>query len=228
MRILLVEDEPEAASMLALGLHEQGYMVDVAPDGEDGLSKARAQGYDLVILDVGLPGRDGFAICRELRQSAMDMPILMLTAREQTRDRITGMDHGADGYITKPFEYAELLARSRALLRRQAFAYREEVQVGDLKIDLRTRRVVRAGTPIELSAKEYSVLEYMALRAGDLVTREDLSEHVWDESLNAFTNLVEVNILRLRRKIDSGHALKLIRTRRGAGYVLSAEPIANA
>ena len=224
MRILLVEDEPEAAGVLAMGLREQGYLVEVAPDGEDGLARARARSFDLVILDVMLPGRDGFLICREMRSSGMEMPILMLTARDTTHDRIAGLDHGADGYITKPFEYGELLARIRALLRRQTSAYREEVQVGDLKIDFRTRGVSRAGKSIELSAKEYSVLEYLALRAGDLVTREDLSEHVWDESLNAFTNLVEVFILRLRRKIDSGHAVKLIRTRRGEGYVLSAEP----
>ena len=222
MRILLVEDEPQAAGMLAMGLGEQRYVVDLASDGEQCLSKARDTKYDLIILDVMLPGSDGFTICRNLRESGLDAPIVMLTARDSLKDRIMGLDHGADDYITKPFEYGELLARIRALLRRQSSPYLEQVQIGDLQIDLRTRCVARSGKTIELSAKEYSVLEYMALRAGDLVTREDLSEHVWDESFNGFTNLVEVYILRLRRKIDSGQRLKLIRTRRGEGYVLSA------
>ena len=199
MRILLVEDEPQAAGMLAMGLGEQGYLVDLASDGEQCLSKARDTKYDLIILDVMLPGSDGFTICRNLRESGLDAPIVMLTARDSLKDRIMGLDHGADDYITKPFEYGELLARIRALLRRQSSPYLEQVRIGDLQIDLRTRCVARSGKTIELSAKEYSVLEYMALRAGDLVTREDLSEHVWDESFNGFTNLVEVYILRLRR-----------------------------
>ncbi len=209
--------------MLALGLREQGYTVDVAPSGEQALVQARDTPYDLVILDLILPGRDGFTVCRELRQSGQKMRILMLTARDALADRVLGLADGADDYLTKPFEYGELLARLRALLRRDAVAYLEEIRVGDLKLDLRARHVQRGGKTIELSAKEYSVLEFMALRAGDLVTREDLSEHVWDESFNAFTNLVEVYMLRLRRKIDTGYPVKLIRTRRGEGYVLSAE-----
>jgi two-component system, OmpR family, copper resistance phosphate regulon response regulator CusR len=223
VRILLVEDEPQAAGMLALGLREQGYAVDMAADGGLALESIRSGPYDLVILDVILPGKDGFSVCRELRASGQNMPILMLTAKDALQDRITGLDYGADDYITKPFEYRELLARVRALLRRRGSAYREEIRVGDLSVDLRTRRVERAGEAVELSAKEYAVLEYMALRADELVTREDLTEHVWDESFNEFSNLVEVYMLRLRRKIDSRHALKLIRTRRGAGYVLSAD-----
>ena len=223
MRILLVEDEPQAAAMLAMGLREQGYTVDLAADGEEALASARAVRYDVLILDIILPGRDGFSVCRELRRSGHDSPILMLTAKDAVQDRVTGLDYGADDYITKPFEYGELLARIRALLRRRDSAYLEEIRVGDLRLDLRGRRVERAGKSVELSSKEYAVLEYMAMRAGELVTREDLSEHVWDESFNSFTNLVEVYMLRLRRKIDSGHALKLIRTRRGEGYVLSAD-----
>jgi two-component system copper resistance phosphate regulon response regulator CusR len=223
LRILLVEDELPAAGMLAMGLREQGYTVDIAGDGEQALAFTRSGRYDLVILDVILPIRDGFSVCRELRRSGYDLPILMLTAKDTVQDRITGLDHGADDYITKPFEYGELLARIRALLRRRDSAYLEEIRVGDLRLDLRARRVERAGKDVELSCKEYAVLEYMALRAGELVTREDLSEHVWDESFNSFTNLVEVYMLRLRRKIDSGHAMKLIRTRRGEGYVLSAD-----
>ena len=223
LRILLVEDELQAAGMLAMGLREQGYTVDIAGDGEQALAFTRSGSYDLVILDVILPIRDGFSVCRELRRSGHDLPILMLTAKDTVQDRVTGLDHGADDYITKPFEYGELLARIRALLRRRDSAYLEEIRVGDLRLDLRARRVERAGKAVELSGKEYAVLEYMALRAGELVTREDLSEHVWDESFNSFTNLVEVYMLRLRRKIDSGHAMKLIRTRRGEGYVLSAD-----
>jgi two-component system copper resistance phosphate regulon response regulator CusR len=224
LRILLVEDEPQAAGMLALGLREQGYAVDIAADGDQALAATPRISYDLVILDVILPGKDGLSVCRELRRSGHDMPILMLTARDTLQDRVTGIDHGADDYITKPFEYGELLARIRALLRRRDSAYLEEIHVGDLRVDLRARLVERGGKPVDLSAKEYAVIEYMALRAGDLVTREDLSEHVWDENFNSFSNLVEVYMLRLRRKIDAGHTLKLIRTRRGEGYVLSADP----
>ena len=224
LRILIVEDEPQAADMLAMGLREQGYAADVAGDGARALELARAAHYDLVILDVILPGKDGFTVCRELRHFGHDMPILMLTARDAVHDRVEGINHGADDYIVKPFEYRELLAHIRALLRRRDAPYHEEIRVGDLRIDLLARKVERAGRPIDLSPKEYSFLEYMALRAGELVTRDDLSEHVWDEDYNAFSNLVEVYILRLRRKIDTGRPLKLIRTRRGEGYMLSADP----
>lgn len=223
LRILLVEDELQAAEALAMGLREQGYTVDIAPGGEQALDMTTACRYDLAILDIMLPGRDGFSVCRELRNRGSDLPVLMLTARDAVHDRITGIDRGADDYVTKPFEYGELLARIRALLRRRNSAYLEEICVGDLRIDLNARRVERAGRAIELSAKEFAVLEYMALHAGELISREDLSEHVWDENFNEFTNLVEVYMLRLRRKIDSGHAVKLIRTRRGEGYVLSAD-----
>jgi two-component system copper resistance phosphate regulon response regulator CusR len=224
VRVLIVEDEPQAAAMLAMGLREQGYQAEIAADGERALTLVRKNGYDLVILDVILPGRNGFSVCRELRQAGYDVPILMLTARDSVQDRVTGIDHGADDYIVKPFEYWELLARIRALLRRRDAPYREEIRVGDLRIDRLTRKVERGGASIDLSPKEYAFLEYMALRAGELVTRDDLSEHVWDEDYNTFTNLVEVYILRLRRKIDSGRAVKLIRTRRGEGYMLSGDP----
>jgi two-component system copper resistance phosphate regulon response regulator CusR len=223
VRILIVEDEPQAAAMLAMGLREQGYQAEIAADGDRALTLVRSNGYDLVILDVILPGRDGFSVCRELRHAGYDVPILMLTARDAVHDRVTGIDRGADDYIVKPFEYWELLARIRALSRRRDAPYREEIRVGDLRIDRLTRKVERGGTSIDLSPKEYAFLEYMALRAGELVTREDLSEHVWDEDYNTFTNLVEVYILRLRRKIDSGRAVKLIRTRRGEGYMLSGD-----
>ncbi len=223
LRILLVEDAPAAAQMLAKGLREQGYSVDVSMDGEDGAFKASVNQYDLIILDVMLPRKDGFSVCRELRASGLSIPILMLTARDTVEDRIAGLDHGADDYLTKPFEYRELLARVRALLRRGPLAYTEVIEVGDLRIDVKARRVTRAGQVIELTAKEYAVLEYLARRRGELVTREDLSEHAWDENFDPFSNLIEVYMLRLRRKIDVGHDVKLLRTRRGEGYVLTAE-----
>ena len=223
MRILLVEDELAAAQMLAKGLREQGYAVDVAEDGEDGAYKAGVNQYDLIVLDVMLPRKDGFSVCREIRASGLSIPILMLTARDAVEDRITGLDHGADDYLTKPFEYRELLARVRALLRRGPTSYTSVIDVGDLHIDVKARRVERAGQAIELTAKEYAVLEYLARRRGELVTREDLSEHAWDENFDPFSNLIEVYMLRLRRKIDAGHDLKLLRTRRGEGYMLTAE-----
>jgi two-component system copper resistance phosphate regulon response regulator CusR len=177
--------------------------------------------YDLIIMDVVLPGKDGFTICRELRGTGSSIPILMLTARDAIEDRIAGLDYGADDYLTKPFEYREVLARVRALLRRGATSYFDVIEVGDLHIDVKARRVMRAGGLIELTAKEYAILEYLARRQEELVTREDLSEHAWDENFDPFSNLIEVYMLRLRRKIDSGHDLKLIRTRRGEGYMLT-------
>lgn len=223
IRILLVEDEQAAAGILAKGLREEGFVVDIAADARSALKLNRKNQYGLMILDVGLPqGQDGMSLCRQVRESGGEIPILMLTARDAVEDRIGGIDAGADDYLTKPFEYGELLARLRAMLRRRA-GYRESITVGDLFIDLRARKIARAGQPIELSGREYALLEYLALRAGELVTREAISEYVWDEDFNAFTNLIEVYILRLRRKIDSGHPVKLIRTRRGEGYVLSAD-----
>lgn len=223
MRILLVEDERAAAQVLAQGLREQGYSVDVAHDGEEGGYKAHIAPYDLFILDVLLPRKDGLALCRDLRKAGDSTPILMLTARDTVEDRIAGLDHGADDYLTKPFEYRELLARIRALLRRGTTQYVDAIDVADLHLDLKSRSVTRAGRPLELTAKEYSVLEYLARRRGELVTREDLSEHAWDENYDPFSNLIEVYVLRLRRKIDAGHDLKLIRTRRGEGYMLTAD-----
>jgi DNA-binding response OmpR family regulator len=223
LRILLVEDEPAAAHMLAKGLREQGYAVDTAADGEDGAYKACINQYDLIILDVLLPLKDGFRVCQELRSSGSSVPILMLTARDAVEDRIAGLDYGADDYVTKPFEYRELLARVRALLRRGREPYVDVIEVADLRIDGKTRTVTRSGKVIELTAKEFAILEYLARRRDELVTREDISEHAWDESFDPFSNLIEVYVLRLRRKIDAGHDLKLLRTRRGEGYVLTSE-----
>ena len=222
MRILLVEDEPSAAQMLAKGLREQCYAVDVATDGEAAVYQAGINDYDLVILDVMLPFKDGFEVCRDLRAEGLTFPILMLTARDAPPDRVAGLDMGADDYLTKPFDFHELLARLRALLRRGPALRPETVEIADLSIDMRARRVKRGGRQIELTAKEYALLEYLARRAGEVVTRAEIAEHVWEENFDPFSNLIEVYVQRLRRKIDEGHAPKLLRTRRGEGYVLAS------
>ena len=221
MRILLVEDEPDAAQMLAKGLREQTYAVDVAADGEAGEYQASVNDYDLIILDCMLPRKDGFVVCREIRAVGSCVPIIMLTARDAVDDRIRGLDTGADDYLTKPFEFHELLARMRALLRRGQVLKSEIIKVADLVIDTRSRIVKRNGRQIEMTAKEYSLIEYLARHTGEVVCRAEISEHVWDESFDPFSNLIEVYVQRLRRKIDEGHLLKLIRTRRGEGYILT-------
>lgn len=223
MRILLVEDEHDAARMLAKGLREQSYAVDTSETGPDGLEKAELNPYDLLILDVMLPGMDGMEMCRRLRRQGSRVPILLLTARGGVTDRISGLDCGADDYLTKPFDFGELLARIRALLRRGTELKDTVLTVGDLSVDTRTHAVTRGGTPITLTAKEYALLEYLVSRPGDVVTRADISEHVWEESYDAFSNLIEVYIQRLRRKLDAGGGAPMLHTRRGEGYVLNAE-----
>lgn len=222
MRILLVEDEPDAARLLAKGLREQTFAVDVATDGAEAVYLASVNNYDLIILDVMLPLKDGFEACRELRAAGSSVPVLMLTARDDVRDRIEGLDSGADDYLIKPFDFHELLARARALLRRGPSLRPETIEVGDLKIDTRAHSVERAGQLIKLTAKEYALLEYLARRAGHLVSRSDIAGHVWDENFDPFSNLIEVYIQRLRRKVDDGREPKLIRTLRGEGYMLAA------
>lgn len=222
MRILLVEDEPSAARMLAKGLREQSYAVDVAADGESALYQASINDYDLVVLDVMLPFKDGFEVCRELRGAGSTIPILMVTARESIHDRIEGLDTGADDYLTKPFDLHELFARVRALLRRGKALYPQVLEIADLKIDTRAHCVRRCDAHISLTAKEYALIEYLARRSGEVVTRAEISEHVWDRNFDAFSNLIEVYIQRLRKKIDDGHDQRLIRTLRGEGYMLTA------
>lgn len=223
MRLLLVEDEPSAARVLAKGLREQSYAVDIASDGEAALYQTSINDYDLIILDVRLPLKDGFDVCSELRASGSSVPVLMLTAYGEVRDRITGLDSGADDYLTKPFDFHELLARVRALLRRGPVLRSETITVGDLVVDARARRVRRAGRPIDLTAKEYALLEHMARHAGEVVSRAQIAEHVWDENFDFFSNLIEVYVNRLRRKIDEGHTQKLLRTQRGEGYILGLQ-----
>jgi heavy metal response regulator len=225
VRILLVEDEAPAARMLAKGLREDAYAVDVAMDGETALEQAWFTKYDLIILDVMLPRKDGFEVCRELRAAGSATPILMLTARDAVEDRVTGLDIGADDYLIKPFDFEELLARVRALLRRKEALYPQVIAVSDLSLNTRSRQASRSGMEIDLTAKEYALLEYLARRVGEVVSRAEISEHVWDENFDPFSKVIEVFIQRLRRKIDSGHPVRLIHTRRGEGYMLSAEGV---
>ena len=219
MRLLLVEDDARIARFVAKGLREQAYAVDVANTGDDALYQAAINTYDLVILDVMIPGRNGFEVCRELRKSGQRMPILMLTARDAVEDRVTGLDHGADDYLTKPFEFRELLARLRALLRRSGELRPGKIAVADLVLDAAAQSVSRAGRSVTLTAKEYALLEYLARNAGRVVGRAEIAEHVWDETFDPFSNLIEVYVNRVRRKIDADSSKPLLHTRRGAGYI---------
>jgi DNA-binding response OmpR family regulator len=221
MRVLLVEDEPQAAQVLAKGLREQSYAVDIAVDGDSALFQVGTTDYDAVILDVMLPVRDGFAVCRAIRESGCGVPILMLTARDAVEARIEGLDSGADDYLVKPFDFGELLARLRALVRRGSRPLLpERLVVGTLVLDTRSRRVRVANKAVPLTAKEYALLEYLARRAGDVVSRADIAEHVWDEHYDPLSNVVDVYVQRLRRKLDAPGAPSLILTRRGEGYEL--------
>lgn len=221
MRILLVEDEARVAGFLTKGLREQTFAVDVARNGEEGLHLGSVNEYDLVILDVMLPGKDGHAVCRELRAQGRRVPILMLTARGTVDDRVAGLDSGADDYLVKPFDFKELLARIRALLRRSAVLRPERLRVADLTIDTASHSVDRAGKRVDLTAKEYALLEFLVLNQDRVLGREQIAQHVWDENFDPFSNVIDVYIKRLRAKLDADSARRLIHTRRGEGYVLS-------
>ncbi|MEO8099454.1 MAG: response regulator transcription factor [Acidobacteriota bacterium] len=223
MRILLVDDEKDAAKMLAKGLREHAYAVDLAYDGPEAMEKAAINSYDLLILDIMLPGVSGLEVCRRLRQDGLRVPILLLTARGGVMDRITGLDCGADDYLSKPFDFGELLARIRALVRRGDELKDTVLTVGDLSLDTRTHAVSRGSEPVALTAKEYALLEYLVRRTGDVVSRSDISEHVWEETYDPFSNLIEVYVQRLRRKLETSGATPLLHTRRGEGYMLSVE-----
>ncbi len=220
MKLLIIEDEPKAAAYLRQGLTEAGYIVDVAADGEAGLTAARLDEYGLILCDLMLPKRDGFSVVAELRRSGRQMPVLLLTARDAVDARVRGLDLGADDYLVKPFAFAELLARVRALLRRAPLRPADVYVVGDLICDPRTRRVERAGRRIDLSPKEFALLQFLLERAGDVVSRTLIAEGVWDMSFDSDTNIVDVQIRRLRRKVDVEGAPPLIHTVRGVGYVL--------
>ena len=223
MRLLLVEDDPRIARFVTKGLREQAYAVDVAGTGEEALYYAAINSYDVVVLDVMIPAPDGFQVCRELRNTGKRMPILMLTARDAVEDRIEGLDRGADDYLTKPFEFRELLARLRALLRRPSALQPSRLVVADLIVDTGGQTVSRGGKTIPMTAKEYALVEFLARNAGRVVGRAEIAEHVWDEEFDPFSNLIEVYVNRVRRKIDGGRAKPLLHTRRGAGYVLGVD-----
>jgi DNA-binding response OmpR family regulator len=208
------------ANVIARGLREQSYAVDVAQTGNDGLYQSSINDYDLILLDVLLPERDGFEVCRELRARGSATPILMLTARAAVDDRLTGFDAGADDYLTKPFSFRELLARVRALLRRDARLQPDVFEIDDLIIDSASHRVSRGNREIQLTAKEYALLEHLARHAGRLISRTEIAAHVWDDSFDPFSNTIEVYINRLRKKIDGDQSTKLLHTRRGEGYIL--------
>ena len=224
MRVLVVEDERRIAAYVKRGLEEQGYAVDAAFTGREALDWADTVDFDLILLDVMLPEMDGFAVCRELRRRACRAPILMLTARDAVDDRVTGLDAGADDYLKNPFALRELLARLRALTRRAADAPKTPIlQLADLTLDTLTRRVQRGGKVIALTAKEYAILECLLREAGRVLTRTQIAEHVWNYDVYNQSNIVDVYIRNLRRKIDDPCEVKLIHTVRGAGYRLSVE-----
>jgi heavy metal response regulator len=224
MRILVVEDERKVASFIRRGLTEEAHAVDVARDGEEALALAEAAPYDCIILDVMLPKRDGLSVLRALRARGRRTPVLLLTARDALEDKVGGLDSGADDYLTKPFAFEELLARVRALLRRGTPEGAGRLRVADLSLDPATRRVERGGQRIDLTAKEYALLEYLLRNRGRAVSRTMIAEHVWDLSFDSETNVIDVYVTYLRKKIDAGHAPKLIHTVRGVGYLLDEAP----
>jgi len=223
MRILIVEDERKVAELVSRGLKAEHYAVDVAENGETGWAMAHTYDYDLVILDLGLPGMDGTELLRRIRGRNAQIPILILTARDATSSKVDGFEAGADDYMTKPFAFAELVVRVKALLRRGPANQSSKVKVGDLEFDRMTQHVSRAGQRIELTPKEYALLDYLASHPGRVLSRTMIVEHVWDQSFEGLTNIVDVYVRHLRAKIDDPFPTKLIRTVRGAGYRLSDE-----
>ncbi len=221
MKILIVEDEPKTGEYLRQGLSEAGFVVDLAPNGTDGLHLALHGDYDLVVLDVMLPGLNGWQVLKSLRGSGLHMPVLFLTARDRVEDRVKGLELGADDYLVKPFSFAELLARVRTILRRgRSGTEATTLRVADLELDLLRRRVTRAGKRIDLTAKEFGLLELLMRRHGEVLPRSLIASQVWDMNFDSDTNVIEVAVRRLRGKIDDGHDARLIQTVRGMGYVL--------
>lgn len=220
MRLLVVEDEPDLLSVLAQALREGGYAVDTACDGSEGLFKAQSDQYDALVLDLMLPCMDGWAVLQELRAGGHAVPVLVLTARDALPDRVKGLDCGADDYLTKPFELSELLARLRALIRRSAGKPSSIVQVGDVTIDTAARRVVKENQPVALTGREYSLLEFLVLHRGEVVSRSTIYDHLFDEDDDSLSNLLDVHVSNLRKKLGKD----FISTRRGQGYVLEVPP----
>jgi len=220
MRILVVEDEAKMAGFIKRGLEEEGSVVDISPDGQDGLFRASSGAYDLIVLDITLPLMDGLEVCRKLRENRVSTPILLLTARDSVDMKVSGLDSGADDYLTKPFAFAELLARIRALRRRDRAEVNLRLQVGDLILDPLTRRVSRGNQPITLTSKEFALLECFMRHPDQVLSRTVLSENVWDEAFDSLTNVIDVYVNYLRNKVDRNFSPKLIHTVRGAGYVM--------
>lgn len=222
MRLLLVEDERPIADFITRGLTEHGYSVDVAYDGDEALHWPDVAEFDLIILDVMLPGHSGLEVCQTLRQRGVRTPILMLTARDAVEDRVRGLDMGADDYLIKPFAFVELLARLRALVRREPALLGTSLTIGDLTLDTATREVAQAGVPVELTSKEFALLEYLMRHPSQVLTRTMIAEHVWNYDFDNATNVIDVHIKNLRKKIDDSPDQKLIQTVRGVGYRMSA------
>ncbi len=223
MRLLVVEDEKKVSSFIKKGLEEEGYAVDLAFDGKNGLQMAMDRVHDLVVLDINLPGMNGLRVLQELRKAKVQVPVLLLTVRANIEDKVLGLDSGADDYLTKPFAFDELLARIRALLRRQTGANRSVLQFADLTLDVASRTAFRGGRKIDLTAREYAFLEYFMRNPGHILTRTQIAEHVWDYDFDSETNVIDVFVNYLRRKIDTDGSMKLIHTVRGVGYVLKEE-----
>ena len=223
MKILLIEDEKRVANFVERGLKEERYVVDVASNGEQGLFLAETNTYDLIILDIMLPDKDGITVCRELRDKKIDVPLLMLTARDAVKDKVLGLDAGADDYLTKPFSFEEFLARVRALLRKKRIDKTTRLRVADLELDQLTHKVRRAGKEIQLANKEYALLEYFMLNVNQVVTRTMIAEHVWNEDFDSLTNVFDVYVHRLRNKIDKDFKPALIHSLRGVGYIMKEE-----
>jgi len=223
MRLLVIEDEKKVARFVKKGLEEEGYAVDLAFDGEEGLAMVLDQVHDLIILDIALPKIDGLQVLKKLRERAVRTPVLLLTVRATIEDKVLGLDSGADDYLTKPFVFQELLARIRALLRRKAEAGPPLLRVEDLALDPARHLVTRGGERIDLTSKEFALLEYLMRKAGRVLTRAMISEHVWNYDFDTETNIIDVYVNYLRRKIDSGREKRLIHTIRGSGYVLKSE-----
>lgn len=220
MRILVVEDDLQVASFIRRGLREESYTVDIAADGEEACFLAGTGEYDLIVLDLQLPKRSGLDVLKTLREDRISVPILVLTGRSELTDKIQSLDSGADDYLTKPFKFEELLARTRALLRRRGAMAATAMRIADLEVDALRHRVTRGETCLDLTNREYDLLEYLVRHKGEIVTRTKLAEHVWEQNFDPLSNVIDVHVARLRRKLDQGFAVPLLHTVRGRGYAL--------